>query len=357
MSAVLVLGAEGFIGRALRARLADRYRLLSVDVRPPTPVEQLADGRAPPVGERRIRCDLGDPRQIDRTFGGLGAELRACAGVVHLASYYDFANRPDPRYDRLHLAMPRLLEWIGDGIPVESPVIYASSMAALAPTRPGRRLRPESPRLGAWMYPRYKREAERVLEGAGLRQPVVELVLAAVYSDWCELVPLYQQIERVARRVLEACFYPGPTDRGLTYLHLDEATEAFDKALEALRGRPGIHRFLVGQHEPVTYREIHERASLAFHGRVLPLRRVPPELARVGARALKGLAALRGRRRFLAPWMVRFAGEHFEFDLTETTEALGWTPSRSLHEDLGPMLDFAATHHDLWRAINERRPW
>jgi nucleoside-diphosphate-sugar epimerase len=353
---VLVLGAHGFIGTELRRHLAPSYRLLSVDIRPGRPIRTHVAGQA--REETLFQTDLGDVAQVNELFDALDPqELERLRGIVHLAAHYDFKNQPDARYERLHRAFPHLLRRIEQAVPAGVPLVYASSMASLAPTEPGRALTEHSPRLGAWMYPAYKIQAEDQLRSADLDRPVVEVVLAAVYSNVCELVPLFKQIELVRSRSFEKYFYPGPVDRGLTYVHVAEVSRALDLAMERFFGAPGMHRFLVGQDSPVTYDEIHSRASRAFYGHELPLKRIPRSLAYVGAKVMQVGDQLLGKRRFIQPWMIEFAGEHFEFDLSHTKQVLGWAPSRSLHEDLDRILEWAAYHPDVWLEVNEKRPW
>ncbi len=80
---------------------------------------------------------------------------------------------------------------------------------------------------------------------------MIQLVLAGVYSDCAELVPLYQQLRRVAAGSIESMLYPGMTNRGLTYVHRDDAIEAFALAVECFRG---VHdervRLMIGEPEP-----------------------------------------------------------------------------------------------------------
>jgi nucleoside-diphosphate-sugar epimerase len=353
---VLILGAQGFIGSELRRHLAPTCRLLSVDLRRGDPIRAQVAGEV--RTEKLFRADLGDSTQIDELFDTLERDdLGRLRGIVHLAAHYDFKNLPDARYDRLHRALPHLLEHIERAVPAGVPLLYASSMASLAPTEPGRLLTEHSPRLGAWTYPAYKIEAEDLLRSAQLDRPVVELVLAAVYSDMGELVPLFKQIELVRSRSVEKYFYPGPVDHGLTYVHVAEVAHAFELAIGRASDGPGVERLLIGQESPVTYEEIHRRASRAFYGKELLLQRIPSGLAYIGAKVLQAVASRLGKRRFIQPWMIEFAGEHFAFDLSHTEEVLGWTPSRSLHEDLDRILQLAAYHSDVWLEVNEKRPW
>ncbi len=353
---ILILGAQGFIGSRLRDRLNGQYRLLSVDVRPLTPVRaRIGDDDL--RKERLFRLDLGDPAQVDEFFDAIAGEFNRLLAVIHLAAYYDFRNQPDARYDRLHMGLRHLIKLLSHHVDAGVPLIHASSMASLAPTDPGRPITEESSRLGAWMYPASKIEAENILRQAALERPVIELVLAAVYSDLGEIVPLFNQIELVRSRSIEKFMYPGPTDRGLTYVHIKETVDAFARTLDPFFGRTGSHRFLIGQEKPVPYEYIHRLVCEKFYGKKLPLLRVPPSFAYLGAHILSAFSSLVGRRRFLQPWMIQFAGEHFEFDLTHVKSELGWSPWRTLHDDLHRILEFAHYHQDLWLEVNYRRPW
>ena len=115
-----------------------------------------------------------------------------------------FGNQPNERYTRLEETFPQLLRGLDALLPAGAPILHSSSMAAMAPTEPGTPLSPNSPRVGSWAYPRHKLKMERILEACELNRPAAELVLAAVYSDYAELVPLFQQIERIRRRRPEA---------------------------------------------------------------------------------------------------------------------------------------------------------
>lgn len=342
---ILIIGAEGFIGKALRDRLADRYALICVDRRE---VDQRSEA------EICLSVDINSPLSVDAVWKELHPErLKA---VVFLAAYYDFSNKPDPRYDHVVNGLQATLDKMAETLRPDVPLLFSSSMAAMAPTEPGAPQKPESNRLGAWAYPSHKLDAETVLERARIPNPRVEMVLAGVYSDWCELVPLYKQIERVRARSVEAIFYPGPTDRGLTYVHVDDVARAFEKAISANHQRP-VERYLIGEETPVTYEFIHETASDVFFGKPLPLFRVPAFIAWIGAWILGMLARIVGKRRFVQPWMVKFAGEHFEFDISRTRAGLGWQPTRSLNEELPDICRRADEKTELWLEKNDARPF
>lgn len=346
---VVILGASGFIGRALQRKLYDDYELITVDLQPNTLPEEF------PTHHHIM--NQGNPEHIEKLLSALAVHSDRLAGVVHLTAYYDFRNQPDKRYTQLEQTFPQLLHGLDKLLPAGAPILHSSSMAAMEPTEPGSPLSAKSPRIGSWAYPQHKLTMERILESCSLNRPVAELVLGGVYSDQGELVPLFQQIERLRRRRPEALFFPGNTDRGLTYVHVDDVADAFVCALIRLRGQLRVHRLLIGEACAVTYREIHERASQEFHGYRLPLFWVPRWLAAAGAAVLGWLGDRVGVRRFLRAWMVPYAGEHFEFDLAPTEQSIGWKPRVLLGERLSAILHFAKSQPKDWLEVNQARPW
>jgi dihydroflavonol-4-reductase len=339
---ILITGAAGFIGTALREALKLEYDLICVDLLP---------APSAPTGEEWHQIDVTDIQSVDHLFRSLQKPL---SGLIHLAWYYDFSNLPHPRYQAAVHSVPALVEAFGRSANADAPFIFASSMAAMAPTVPGVKQTPESPSSEAWQYPASKVRGERALRTVSIAQPIVELVLAGVYSDFCELVPLFQSIERIRQGSIQSWFFPGRTDRGLTYVHVDDVARAMRCALHASYPKSqSIHRLLVGEATPVTNQEIFSAACAAFRRRQVPILKVPPALAKLGARVIGFIS----KENFVQPWMIAFAEEHFEFDLSRTEQVIGWTPTRHLLDTLPTMLSLASRDTAAWLMRNKRRPW
>lgn len=114
---------------------------------------------------------------------------------------------------------------------------------------------------------------------------------------------------------------------------------------------------MVAEDQPVTYRAIHESTSELMHGRKMPLWRVPKLVAWLGAVVLSLFARLVGQRRFVQPWMVRFAGEHYEIDSSHTRKTLAWSPVHDFERELGTIVGHARKTPEEFHEINARRPW
>ncbi len=351
MGTVWIVGSAGFIGRHLRRRLSE-------EPAPPSVLCIDRDGSDSALGEHEqlITAELGRPEDHEALFERLAPEAADCDAVVFLAAYYDFSNRPSPAYASFHTGFEAFADWTFAHVSPDTPFVYASSMAALEPTEPGLPLGPDGPRSSSWAYPAAKRHCEGFLERHPSERTVLELVVAGVYSEDCELVPLFQSLELARAGGIESRFYPADPDRGLTYVHIEDTCAAFLSAMRTQHER-GVHRYLVGEPAPCTQREIMDTASRFFRGQPWRPVRVPRAAAALGARGLSGWRRFRRRRSFYQPWMMRFAGEHYEMDLRATQVGLDWWPERSLAKTLPDMLARAASDPDRWLAVNRLRRW
>lgn len=339
---IMVTGASGFIGSFIRTYLNEDYDLICVDIQA---------SHAPLKNENWKNLDVTKADDMELLFSSLDRPL---SGLIHLAWYYDFSNQPHERYEAAVATLPKLVDLFSKSSYGKAPFIFASSMASLAPTTPGVKQTADSKRSEAWQYPASKVRGENKLRAMTIEQPIIELVLAGVYSDFCELVPLYQSIERIRNGSFQGLFFPGRTDRGLTYVHIDDAIDAIRLCLTIhFPNSSKIHRLLIGESTPVTNQLIFDEASKTFKRSKMPKMYIPPQLAKLGA----SMMTLIDPRSFIQPWMIPFAEEHFEFDLSQTTKTIGWTPQKSLAFELPKMLSLAQTQTDEWLLRNNRRPW
>ncbi len=366
-------GAAGLIGRHLRFSLNDQYRFWCIDSRPVNDMYMGDIADILDIGSLTTLTDVWDRRPE------ITANLHA---VIHLAAYYDFLNLPNPAYQRVNQGLERLLMLISKDAPGECVVVSAGSMTVLAPVLPGQRQNEQSPRAGLWEFPRSKLQAERLLDQTSIRQPVVQLILACVYSDWCEFVPLFNWIEICGTPGPEKHFYPGAPTRGLTYCHIEDVVRAFVLAIEKFglggelillaeadllqkRAKKSVEvameggvreKFLIGQPQSMSYREIHARACTAFQGKAIPLIQLPTEIATIGAWIMDLFGRIIKKPAFIKPWMIKFAGQHFSFDLTWSRTRLGWIPKKSIQQDFNGLMLRAIRERDHWVKINALRP-
>jgi nucleoside-diphosphate-sugar epimerase len=337
---IVVTGSSGLIGGELVKRLSETYDVAALDVAPPH--IRNANGNV-----FYFEVDLGDPQAIRMFFQ---TNNRPILGLVNLAAYYNFLNRPSLHSERLKRGLPELAAAYKAHRLSQSCFIQASSMACLEPVENGVLIGADAESLPRWEYPRFKKESEDILRSELSAENYVEMVLAGVYTEFCELVPLHQFIESHLRNKIQRFFYPGDGNQGLTYVHLSDVCEAIERQLKA---RVVRRRLLLGESQPTTYRQIAKIVDRQIYGFVIPKIRVPKWFARFGASLLSKIF----KREFYQPWMIGFAQEHYQFDLQALFEQLNWTPRRRLCDDLPLIIRNAREHAQEWRELNSRRPW
>ena len=335
---IIVTGSSGFIGQALLKRLFANFDVIGLDLRAVATT---------PAQVNFHQLDLGNPKKISAFFNKLD---RPIGGLVNLAAYYDFNNGPSVYYDNLLKGLPAIAEGFQQKRDNSAVFIQASSMAALAPVQPGERQTADSPSQDRWAYPRFKMQSEKVLRGGLQDNELVEFVLAAVYSDFCELVPLYHFIENHRGYGPKRWVYPASLDRGLTYLHIDDCVAALVAQLgQVFKAR----RLLIGEPDPTTYRQISAAADQTFHGRSFPKIPAPKWTVKFGAKLLGSVS----KNEFYQAWMIDMADEHYAFDLSATKAALNWWPTYDLQKKIEVLLSNASTEAAAWHARNLERPW
>ncbi len=359
---ILITGALGFIGRYLIKNCFKDYQILALDIREPD--EEFKKGSSV---FKFFKVDLRNNQSIQRFWKEIEPFYQDLESIIHLAAYYDFSNRPHPNYLKLQMGLQTLLELMEKDLPMSCSFISSSSMASFKPTKPGLVLTEKSQRSLAWEYPKSKVFNEAIIDNFQTTKVKIHLILAAVYSDFCELVPLYQSIELLKSKNLQSFFFPGPFKRGLTYLHLTDAGHAFEKAFSfsknkevlnlADQNKKNHYRFLIGEERPFTYEDIHRKVTLHFNKKIKILIRIPKLLASIGYCLLWPFGFFKKRTSFIKLWMIPFSDEHFEFDLKLSETELGWKPQKLIHKEFPNMLDKAKKNEERWHELNQKRPW
>lgn len=337
---IVVSGSSGLIGSALVKRLALEFEIAAIDIAPPA---EHSFGN----NVHFFQVDLGEPSAIRAFFD---ANPRPIQGFVNLAGYYNFSNKPSIHYERLKQGVIELARSYKQLRTPTSRFIQASSMACLEPVSNGTLIESHAQSYSRWEYPRFKKDSEDILRKELSDEHYVEMVIAGVYSNFCELVPLYQFLECHLRLKLQRWFYPGDGNQGLTYVHLDDVCTAFQKQLTA---EVRYRRILLGESEATTYRQIAAIVDTELFGFKVPKLRVPKWLARFGALFLSKIS----KKEFYQPWMIDFANEHYQFNLSATFEQLNWIPTHQLKSELPAMILRAKEKPVEWQVLNSKRPW
>ncbi|MEX0718709.1 MAG: NAD(P)-dependent oxidoreductase [Planctomycetaceae bacterium] len=342
---ILITGVSGLIGSRAAEALAEKCRVVGLDIKPPVDL---------PESAHFIEADLTDDASMRRAI----AEVRDRAGeriasVLHLAAYYDFSGEPSPLYDELTVrGTSRLLRELRP-LEVEQ-FVFASSLLVMRPTE-GEWIDENSPTLAKWEYPRSKLDAEEVIRNERGDIPAVVLRIAGVYDEECRALPIAQQISRVYERKLESHMFPGDSNRGQAFVHLDDLIDCFARVIER-RAELGDHElFLIAEPDVMSYGELQDVIGEFLHGTEWTTIRIPKTVAKAGAWVREQLAS-EGEETFIKPWMVDLADDHYAADVTKARTLLDWKPRHRLRETLPEMLRRLRRDPKRWYETNGL-PW
>lgn len=333
-------GSGGLIGSRLVEALAGTYRVVGMDITPPS-------GAA--AAEEWIACDLTNDESVRRALEMVASEHgRQLASVVHLAAYYDFSGEPSPLYEDLTVEGTRRLLRGLQKFSAEQ-FIFASSLLVMQPTE--ELLREDSPTEANWAYPQSKLFAEAVIAAEARDIPTLILRIAGVYDEAGHSIPITQQIRRIYERELESYFFPGNADHGQAFIHLADLTACFQRAIDRRHELPRRDMLLIAEPDVMSYAQLQDEIGQQLHGQDWPTIRVPKFVAKAGAWVQERLAA-EGQEPFIRPWMVDLADAHYAVDIARARAHLGWEPTRRLRTTLPAMLTALQEDPAQWYQTN-----
>jgi nucleoside-diphosphate-sugar epimerase len=318
---VIITGSSGFIGSTLVNKLAGRFRLVGFDN---------ITSRTPPPAAECVCIDLTDEDAVKAAFERVRiAYGDRIASIVHLAAYYDLSGEASPLYEQVTVGgTGRLLKQLKD-FQVEQ-FIFSSTMLVHTPNDAGR-INEDSPVDPRWPYPQSKVETETLIRKEHGDIPVVLLRLAGVYDDRGHSTFLSQQIARIYERQLLSHVYPGDIRRGQASVHLEDVADALTLLIEKRAELPKELTLLVGEPETLSYGDVQRLVGYLLHGREWETREIPKSLAKTGAWLENEVLE---EEPFIKPWMVDFADDRYELDISRARALLGWKPKYSLRDSL-----------------------
>ncbi|WP_119302006.1 NAD-dependent epimerase/dehydratase family protein [Dongia deserti] len=338
---VIVTGAAGFIGRALTKTLADTYKVIGFDLSPPKSMPDNATfAHVDLTSEDSVRQALHSVRQSH------GSKI---ASVIHLAAYFDLTGEPNPKYDQITIdGTERLLRAL-QALEVEQ-FIFASSMLAHKPGRPGETISEEWPLESKLPYRDSKIKTERLIHDKRGAIPVVYMRPAGVYDDMCRNPFIAQQIARIYEQDPKGHVYPGDLRTGQSFLHLDDLVDAVVRIVERRKELGAETAILLGEPEAIGYGELQREIGRLIRGEDWQTWEIPKPLAKAGAWVEEDVL---GEDPFIRSWMVDIAEDHYEIDISRARRLLGWDPRHSLRTTLPRMITALKAKAADWYRANK----
>jgi nucleoside-diphosphate-sugar epimerase len=350
-SSILITGSSGYLGSALCVDLSRDHNVIGLYRRPPS--EKLKHA-APDV--QWEKGDVVDRSCVDLAFEHGAAKGRRIDYVIHFAAYIDFGeNWHDEYYDSNVLGTENILKQAEEaGV---KRILFAGSVAAMPPLPDGEFLTEQSPACGTVAYPMSKAMAEKLLRQHSNKVPVTVLRIGGVFTDWCELPPLYSVMKMWSKPFIGRMM-PGKGDSGFPYIHRKDLVGIVRKIIEK---DAGLDRFetLFASHDGCTYQKelfpiIRKECNKRFHTKPI---NIPPVLAKPALHAKYVLNTIIKKGTYERAWMINFVDRPIRVDTAYTRKKLDWNPTPGLHilERLPVLMKNFTNQHRQWDARNIRR--
>jgi len=316
---LIITGASGFVGRHLIQALRDDHRIYGVARR-----SQQRGGVLAHPNVTWLQADVAERPQIGEVFRQVH-ERGGADTVVHLAAHYDFTGLEDPEYWRTNVIGLRHVLEASAATGVRH-FVYASSILACRPPRPGRAIDEESPPHGRHIAAATAREGEAlVFEFSDRLRPVITR-FAPLFSDWCEYPPLFVFLETWLSRAWNHRLLGGQGRSAVPYLHINDLVLFLLEVLARIRDWKPCEVLIASPDGAVSHRELYEAATLAYYGSRHQPRLVPKALCGPGLWVRDVVGRLTGHRPFERAWMAEYIDTVMAVDASRTRRRMDWAP-------------------------------
>ncbi len=337
---ILVTGACGRIGSSLVKRLGKHYKIVGFE---------LLKALYASSSEELVPMDISSEESVHQAFEHIlhfyGSRIKA---VVHLAAHYSFSHTGYDKYQTITIeGTKRLLKALRK-FHVEQ-FLFSSTMLVHAPTAPGIKITEHSPLLPKWAYPQSKVTTEKIIQEERRNIPSVILRIAGVYDDLCHSIPIANQIQRIYEKKWEAHLFAGNIHHGASFLHMEDLVEAICLTIHKKAALPEETVLLLGEKNTLSYAELQNQISSLLFGHPLKTFSIPKPLAKAGAWIQTQILR---KKQFIQPWMIDFADDHYELDISKAEHLLSWKPRKNIKETLPLMVQALLQEPYKWYKTN-----
>jgi len=296
---IVLSGASGFIGSSMLKALKEDYYFYALARRSQKASEI-------PVHQNIfwIRVDIANKQHIEKVFEEIGAKGGADY-FFHLAGYYDFKNMPNPEYTRTNIWGTRHLLQAAVNLNLKR-FVFASTLAIIKFFNPTQIINEQSIPDAKYHYARSKQAGEQLVKEFSKYFPCTIIRLAAVYSDWCEYLPLYWLLtvwlsNRWDRRLLV-----GKGTASIPYLHINDLISFFRCVINRAGKLPDYHVLNAGPRSSVSQRALFKAAHhYSYFDPVKPVY-IPKWFAVLGIVLRSIVGKISGNQPFERLWMMKY---------------------------------------------------
>ena len=350
---ILITGASGYLGSAVSVDLASDHRVIGVYRREPCEKQRLAAPNA--FWEKG---DIADDNCLRLIFRRYASKEKRIDYIIHFAAFTDYGEEWQDEYCDTNVIGTRNILKIAHEYGGVKRIIFASSIAALRPPGAGGVLTEKSPACDDIAYARSKAIGEKLLARNAGRLPAVVLRIGGVFTDWCELPPLFSLMNAWTKSGIVGRLMPGTGETGFPFIHRRDIASIVRRIIERNDRLDPFDTFFAS-HDGWTS---HSELFPAIRRRSGPNRRagpvsVSPRLAKLVLRGKYFCNTLRKRPTYERSWMVNYVDRPLAVDTAYTRETLNWKPTPQLHilERMPILMDHFMDSRAAWQLRNIRR--
>ncbi len=340
---VLITGASGFIGTALIARLSKQYYTIGID-------KILRKDRDSSV--LWYKADISDKKLLRDVFREIKVKTSGRIDYVfHLAAFYDMTNRENWMYRESNQNGTRYL--LDNLIPFNvKNFIFSSSTVVFKPTMGDDKLNEDSDLSSFIRYGNSKIEGEKIISEYKEKIKATIFRLSAVYSQDCRSIPLANQIAFIWKRCFGYKILPGKGDGGISYIHIEDVLDAFEKAMLRAKEIPSGSIMILSEENLLSNNELFDIISREIYGKYLNLIHLPGWIVWICIYIAGNFHSLTGRSYFFKPWMLKLTDKKYRFNIDKAKRTLKWQPQFQLEQHMAIIIKNLKSDSRRWLAAN-----
>lgn len=319
---VLVLsGASGFIGRYFLDALCKDYFIYALARRP----QKSADVSF----NKNIlwnRVDIANKTDLEKIFKNI-SEHNKVDFFLHFAGFFDFHNKRDPEYERTNvLGTQNVLETI-QCLNIKR-FIFASSLAIFDISNPERIITENSIPDATFPYAIAKQKAEKLIEKFSQYYPCTNVRFAAIYSDWCEHLPLYYFLSTWLSNNWDHQILAGKGNTAITYLHIYDLIDMIKSIFAKTDELPQFHHLTASPNQSTSHKQLFQIAnSYNYYYNTKPIC-LHKFIAFLGLLIRNSIGYLFKKEYFERLWMLKYTDCIMNIDASNTHKLLSWKPKK-----------------------------
>jgi nucleoside-diphosphate-sugar epimerase len=340
---VLITGASGFIGTALIARLNKNYYIVGID-------KILHKDR-----DRSVlwyKADISDKKLLRDVFCEIKVKVSGRIDYVfHLAAYYDMANRESWMYREANQNGTRYLLDNLIQFNVKN-FVFTSSTVVFKPTMGDDKLNEDSALSSFIHYGNSKIEGEKIISEYKEKVKATIFRLSAVYSQDCMSIPLANQIAFIWKRCFGYRILPGKGEGGISYVHIDDVLDAFEKSMLMAKEIPSGSVMILSEENFIPNNELCDLISREIYGKNLNIIYLPRWVVWLCIYIVSNFHSLTGRSYFFKPWMLKLTDKKYRFNIEKAKKTLKWQPRFQLEPYMAIIIKNLKSNSRSWLAAN-----